>query len=174
MELDSLSDAVSFGLAPGLLVYLSVLQRYGAVGAMLCLAYVLCAVVRLARYNVDTATIGKVTFQGVPTPIAAGYMMSFVMVRDALPEALVAGGAGLLAVLMVSTVKIPKFREGGLPFSMLVFGIGTFVAFLWRPGPLTWHVWNGWNVLLVVLNYLLLSRRGYLGAGAQKALEEAV
>ena len=164
MELDSLSDAISFGIAPALLVYLAVLQPLGIGGAVLAIAYVLTAVVRLARYNVDTATIGEVTFQGVPTPIAAGYIMSFVMVRGALPLALVAAGTGLMAVLMVSTVKIPKFRPGGLPFAMLIFGIGTFSAFLWRPQALTWHIWNGWNVILVVSNYVLLSRRGYLAA----------
>jgi CDP-diacylglycerol---serine O-phosphatidyltransferase len=167
MELDSLSDAISFGIAPGLLVYLSVLSRLGTVGSVIAIGYVLTAVVRLARYNVDTATIGKVTFQGVPTPIAAGYLMSFVMVRDALPIHLVAAGTGLMAVLMVSTLKIPKFRPGqGLPFAMLIFGIGTFVGFLFRPGALTWHIWNGWNLILVVSNYVLLGRGGYLSGTA--------
>jgi CDP-diacylglycerol--serine O-phosphatidyltransferase len=166
MELDSLSDAISFGIAPGLLVYLAVLEPLGVLGACLAIAYVLTAVIRLARYNVDTATIGHVTFQGMPTPIAAGYIVSFVMVRAALPLGLVAGGTALIAVLMVSTLKIPKFRAGGLPFSLLVFGIGTFIAFLWRPGALTWHIWNGWNVILVIANYVLLARRGYLQRAA--------
>ncbi len=163
MQLDSLSDAISFGIAPGLLVYLSVLSPLGVFGAVLAIGYVLTAVVRLARYNVDTASIGKVTFQGVPTPIAAGYILSFVMVRGALGLPLVAVGTGLIAASMVSTLKIPKFRRGGLPFAMLVFGIGTFVAFLWRPCALTWHIWNGWNLVLVLSNYVLLGRRGYLG-----------
>ncbi len=162
MELDSLSDAISFGIAPALLIYLAVLSPLGLAGAVLAIAYVLTAVVRLARYNVDTATIGDVTFQGVPTPIAAGYIMTFVMVRHDLPIALVAAGTGLIACAMVSTIKIPKFRAGGLPFAMLIFGIGTFVAFLWRPGAITWHVWNGWNLVLVAANYALLARRGYL------------
>lgn len=173
MELDSLSDAISFGLAPGLLVYQAVLkQHYGALGLVLTLAYVLTAVVRLARYNVDTGTLGTVTFQGLPTPIAAGYIMSFVLVRDGLPSLLILGGTGLAAVMMVSTAKIPKFREGGLPFPLLVFGIGTFVVFMLRPCALTWHVWNGWNLLMVAVNYVVLSRRGYIGAGAHKTAEE--
>jgi CDP-diacylglycerol--serine O-phosphatidyltransferase len=174
MELDSLSDAISFGIAPALLVYFAVLQPLGIVGAVLAIAYVLTAVVRLARYNVDTATIGAVTFQGVPTPIAAGYMISFVMVRSSLPLALVAAGTGLMALLMVSTVKIPKFRPGGLPFAMLIFGIGTFVAFLYRPCALTWHVWNGWNMILIVSNYVLLSKRGYLDGSAQPEPEPSL
>ena len=164
MQLDSLSDAISFGIAPALLVYFAVLDRLGVLGAVLAIAYVLTAVIRLARYNVDDgSTLSGVTFEGMPTPIAAGYILSFIMVRDSLPLAVVAGGTGLIAVLMVSKLKIPKFRPGGLPFAMLVFGIGTFVVFLWRPCALTWHIWNGWNFVLVIANYILLGKRGYLG-----------
>lgn len=173
MELDSLSDAISFGLAPAMLVYLSVLKELGpeqggigVCGAFICLAYALTAVVRLARYNVDDGKLGGVTFEGMPTPIAAGYMLSYVLVRDSLSLPIIAGGTLLLAVLMVSKLKIPKFRPGGLPFPMLIFGIGTFIAFMWRPSALTWHIWNGWNVILVVANYVLLSKKGYLSGDA--------
>ena len=173
MELDSLSDAISFGLAPALLVYLSVLSTLGPDqdgiglgGAFLALAYALTAVVRLARYNVDDGKLGGVTFEGMPTPIAAGYMLSFVLVRDSLSLPIVAGGTLLLAVLMVSKLKIPKFRPGGLPFPMLVFGIGTFVVFMVKPSALTWHIWNGWNCVLVIANYVLLSKKGYLSGAA--------
>ncbi len=173
MELDSLSDAISFGLAPGLLVYQAILKdHYGVLGLVITLAYVLTAVVRLARYNVDTGTLGNVTFQGLPTPIAAGYIMSFVLVRGGLPAVLILGGTALAAVMMVSTAKIPKFREGALPFPLLVFGIGTFVLFMLRPCALTWHVWNGWNLLMVLVNYVVLSRRGYIGPQAHKTAEE--
>jgi CDP-diacylglycerol--serine O-phosphatidyltransferase len=163
MQLDSLSDAISFGIAPALLVYFAVLDRLGVLGAVIAIAFVLTAVIRLARYNVDTGALAEVTFEGMPTPIAAGYILSFIMVRDSLPLSIVAGGTALIAVLMVSKLKIPKFRPGNLPFAMLVFGIGTFIAFLWKPCALTWHIWNGWNFVLVIANYILLSKRGYLG-----------
>lgn len=173
MELDSLSDAISFGLAPALLVYLSTLHVLGPDqgvigigGAFIALAYALTAVVRLARYNVDDGKLGGVTFEGLPIPIAAGYMLSYVRVRDSLSLPVIAGGTLLLAVLMVSKLKIPKFRPGGLRFSMLVFGIGTFVAFMLRPSALTWHIWNGWNFILVIANYVLLSKNGYLSGAA--------
>jgi CDP-diacylglycerol--serine O-phosphatidyltransferase len=173
MELDSLSDAISFGLAPGMLVYQAVLkEHYGWLGLVLTLAYVLTAVVRLARYNVDTGTLGNVTFQGLPTPIAAGYIMSFVLVREGLPHLLILGGTGLAAVMMVSTAKIPKFREGGLPFPLLVFGICTFIVFMVRPCALTWHIWNSWNLLMVAVNYVVLSRRGYLSGAAPNTAHE--
>ncbi|MEO6952589.1 MAG: phosphatidylcholine/phosphatidylserine synthase [Polyangia bacterium] len=169
MELDSLSDAISFGLAPALLVYLSTLSQLGPEhdkiglgGACICLAYALTAVVRLARYNVDDGKLGGVTFEGMPTPIAAGYMLSYVLVRDSLSLPIIAGGTLLLAVLMVSKLKIPKFRPGGLPFPMLIIGIGTFIVFMVKPSALTWHVWNAWNFVLVIANYVQLSKKGYL------------
>lgn len=114
----------------------------------------------------DGGKLGGVTFEGLPTPIAAGYMLSYVRVRDSLSLPVIAGGTLLLAVLMVSKLKIPKFRPGGLPFSMLVFGIGTFVALMLRPSALTWHIWNGWNFILVIANYVLFSRKGYLSGAA--------
>src|SRR5581483_4450488 len=92
MELDSLSDAISFGIAPAVLIYLSALRPLGAVGAGIAVLYTLCGALRLARFNVDQNDLAKVTFQGVPIPIAAGYIMSLVMVRASLPIWLIAGG----------------------------------------------------------------------------------
>lgn len=166
MELDSLSDMVSFGIAPAVLVYLAVLQRLGWVGAVIAVVYPLCGALRLARYNSDVSAIGKVTFLGCPIPIAASYLWSMVMVRDGLSSWAIAAGTLVVAGAMVSTLKVPKFRKGeGLPFWMVLVGLAAFVVFLARPMALTWHVWNGWNVLLIVANYVQLGRRGHLGRG---------
>src|ERR1700759_4668737 len=62
MELDSLSDMVSFGVAPAVLMYLAVLHTPGTVGAAIAIVYPLCGAIRLARYNSDVSSIGKVTF----------------------------------------------------------------------------------------------------------------
>jgi len=161
-ELDSLSDVVSFGLAPALLVYLAVLERLGWAGAAVAVVYALCGALRLARYNVDEKALGQVTFEGVPIPIAAGYMLTFVLCRDHIPLWLVALGTAGIAASMVSTVKIPKFRRGGLPVAMLAIGLLTFIVFLARPNALTWHLWNGWNLVMVAANYAMLARRGHL------------
>ena len=120
----------------------------------------LCGALRLARFNLDTGALGKVTFLGAPIPIAGGYLLSFVMVRQMLPVWLIAVGTAGVAISMVSTLKVPKFRKGGLPIAMLVVGLFTFVAFLARPSALTWHVWNGWNVVMIVSNYIMLSKAG--------------
>jgi len=160
MELDSLSDVVSFGIAPAVLVYLSVLRDLGWPGAVIAAAYVLCGALRLARYNVDTKPISQLTFLGCPIPIACGYIISMVMVRESLPGWGIAVGTGLVAFSMVSTLKVPKFRRGaGLPLPMMLVGLALFSVFLWRHDALTWHLWNGWNVVLIVSNYIMLWRK---------------
>ena len=79
--------------------------------------------------------------------------------------------AGTLAVAgaMVSTLKVPKFRKGeGLPQWMMLLGLAAFIAFLVHPRGLTWHIWNGWNVVLIVANYVNLSRKGHLAAAREE------
>lgn len=165
MELDSLSDMVSFGVAPALLVYLSVLHKLGPIGLAIAVAFPLCGAVRLARFNQDKSSIGKVTFLGCPIPIAASYLWSMVLVRDGLSTWAIAAGTLLVAGAMVSTLKVPKFRKGeSLPVWMMVAGLGFFIAFLVKPRALTWHLWNGWNMVLIAGNYVLLSKRGHLKA----------
>jgi CDP-diacylglycerol---serine O-phosphatidyltransferase len=174
MELDSLSDMVSFGIAPSVLAYLSVLHELGVVGMVIAVIYPLCGAVRLARYNSDTGTLAKVTFMGVPIPIAAGYIWSMVMVRGSLSPWLIGAGTLAMAVAMVSTLKVPKFRKGeGLPSLMLFLGLATFIAFLLKPMALTWHIWNGWNIVLVVTNYVMLAKKGHLKSRRERHLKAA-
>jgi CDP-diacylglycerol--serine O-phosphatidyltransferase len=163
MELDSLSDMVSFGIAPAVLTYLSVLHKLGWLGMAIAIAYPLCGAVRLARYNSDKSPIGQVTFLGVPIPIAASYLWSMVMVRDQLNIWVIAAGTLAMAGAMISTLKVPKFRKGsGLPAWMMFLGLAFFIAFLVRPSAITWHVWNGWNIVLILLNYIILAKKGHL------------
>ena len=68
-ELDSLVDAISFGLAPALIMYFAVLNRTGWDVALVFL-YTACAVIRLARFNVEQAGRAKTYFHGLPSPAA--------------------------------------------------------------------------------------------------------
>jgi CDP-diacylglycerol--serine O-phosphatidyltransferase len=163
MELDSLSDLVSFGIAPAVLIYLAVLHQLGVVGAVISCAYALCGALRLARYNVSSDKLSERTFLGAPIPIAAGYILSMTMVRHSLPAWGIAAGTLWVAGCMISTLKVPKFRRGGgLPFPMLLIGLALFITFLARPGALTWHLWNGWNCVMIIANYVYLARGGHL------------
>jgi len=80
MELDSLSDLVSFGMAPAMMMYMLVLHTMGKIGIAIAVLYVLCCALRLARFNV-LARSGEVHkhFVGLPTPASAGVIISFVL-----------------------------------------------------------------------------------------------
>src|SRR5690606_27669840 len=84
-QYDSLSDLVSFGLAPALLIYtwsLSSLRDYGGIVAKLGFAaaflYAACAALRLARFNAQVGVADKRFFQGLASPAAAGLVVSYV------------------------------------------------------------------------------------------------
>lgn len=160
LQLDSLSDMVSFGIAPAFLVYFACLKELGALGGAIACGYALCGALRLARYNSATTTpMDDFAFNGFPIPIAASYMWSFVLVRDALPLWLIAVATIAVSAGMISTLKVPKFRRGGLPIGMMFFGLGAYVAFLAWPRALTWHVWNTWNGVIVITTYVVLSQK---------------
>lgn len=68
-ELDSLVDAISFGLAPALIMYFAVLNQQGW-DWIFCFLFTMCAVIRLARFNVEQAGRAKTHFHGLPSPAA--------------------------------------------------------------------------------------------------------
>jgi CDP-diacylglycerol--serine O-phosphatidyltransferase len=81
-EYDSLSDMVSFGVAPALVIYVFALQGLGKVGWIAAFVYCAGAALRLARFNtqLDEATTDKRFFQGMPSPSAAALIAGFVWV----------------------------------------------------------------------------------------------
>ncbi len=118
VEYDSLSDLVSFGMAPTLLVYLWLLEPYGRLGWLASFLFLVCGALRLARFNVTSSVLPKAYFQGLPIPIAAGVMTTFVIFQNALkfPEGRALSMVGFsfvvgLGVLMVSTLPFPSFKE---------------------------------------------------------------
>ena len=79
-EYDSLSDMVSFGVAPALTVYIWALQGLGKLGWSAAFIYCACAALRLARFNTNLGVIDKRFFQGLPSPAAAALMAGMVWV----------------------------------------------------------------------------------------------
>jgi CDP-diacylglycerol--serine O-phosphatidyltransferase len=79
MEFDSLSDLVSFGMAPALLIYLSVLRYLNVWGLCIMVLYIVCAAIRLARFNVQAQVEEKSHFMGLPSPAAAGILASYIL-----------------------------------------------------------------------------------------------
>src|SRR5262245_6671936 len=138
LQIDSLADIVSFGVAPALLVYRWTLYRYGTLGLIAGFVFTACGAIRLARFNVlSMGEEGKPTkpskyIVGLPIPGAAGILVSIVVADHAIggaigqPEyAWVLLALTLsLSVLMVSTVRFRSFKDLKLDVRT-----GLFVAF---------------------------------------------
>jgi len=83
-QMDSLSDMVSFGAAPALIVYEWALKGLGKLGWIAAFIYCACAALRLARFNTNLTVVDKRFFQGLPSPAAAALVMGFIWVLDDL------------------------------------------------------------------------------------------
>ena len=133
VQLDSLADVISFGAAPALLVYKWALAPLGALGLFVSFAYAACGALRLARFNVLAARGDKGSaafFVGLPIPLAAGTIVALVIAHfkqfgqatDAAERLPIAVVVGLLAFLMVSTVRYRTFKDAHVsPKSLTVF-----------------------------------------------------
>jgi CDP-diacylglycerol--serine O-phosphatidyltransferase len=83
-QYDSLSDMVSFGAAPALVVYVWSLRGMGKLGWLAAFIYCACAALRLARFNTNIAVVDKRYFQGLPSPAAAALVAGFIWLMDDL------------------------------------------------------------------------------------------
>ncbi|MBI1330809.1 MAG: CDP-diacylglycerol--serine O-phosphatidyltransferase [Alphaproteobacteria bacterium] len=124
-QLDSLSDLVSFGIAPSVLVYLWSLSHAGGAGWTLCLMFCACAAIRLARFNIestDESAAKTGCFVGMPTPIAAclallPMILSFQFTSDTLFRNPLLGGALVagISLMMVSRIPTPSLKHLRIP-----------------------------------------------------------
>jgi CDP-diacylglycerol--serine O-phosphatidyltransferase len=81
-QMDSLSDMVSFGAAPALVMYEWALRGLGRWGWVAAFVYCSCAALRLARFNTNIGVVDKRYFQGLPSPGAAALVVSFIWIMD--------------------------------------------------------------------------------------------
>ncbi|MFZ5943530.1 MAG: CDP-diacylglycerol--serine O-phosphatidyltransferase [Bacillota bacterium] len=105
-ELDSLCDLVSFGVAPAILVYSSILQDMGHIGLIIAVTFALCGAIRLARFNVINITTH---FVGVPITFAGSLMALSILLSNKIPLIVFPFLTVLLSYLMVSNFKVPKY-----------------------------------------------------------------
>ncbi|MBF0169964.1 MAG: CDP-diacylglycerol--serine O-phosphatidyltransferase [Nitrospinae bacterium] len=130
VELDSLSDLMSFGAAPAILMYNWVLQPYGAVGWMAAFLFTLCGALRLARFNTQVGEVKNNRFKGLPIPPSAGLLATIVLLTrgalevDRAPAIVIVALVYVLAILMVSSVPYRSFKNLNLshkrPFHILI------------------------------------------------------
>jgi CDP-diacylglycerol--serine O-phosphatidyltransferase len=142
-QMDSLSDMVSFGAAPALIVYIWALSGLGKLGWIAAFVYCACAALRLARFNTNIGVVDKRYFQGLPSPAAAALVVGFVWVMDdagirgATRIDWLAWGAFALTLYagltMVTNVPFYSFKDINLrrsvPFIVIV-GIALAIALI--------------------------------------------
>lgn len=169
-ELDSLSDFLCFGVAPGVLVYKYHLDHFGSLGWIFVLVFAAATCLRLARFNVmrgrvdddDEDAPAKPYFTGVPAPAGAllGLMPVFAAQADVIGQGqsplLVALWLGLVAGLMISNIPTPSPRSMRIPrraIGLLMFAMVIAIGMIFtRP----------WT-LLVVIDVLYLATVAWAG-----------
>jgi len=117
LQLDSLADVVSFGVAPATLLYQVFFYKLGAPGILLSFLPLMFGAIRLARFNVTSEALEKESFSGLPTPAMAATLASYVIFNYDVWEGLKYAPALIplvvfLCILMVSNVEyeaMPKF-----------------------------------------------------------------
>lgn len=110
-EYDSLSDMVSFGLAPALVVYTWSLSALGNFGWLVAFVYAACAALRLARFNARHDTVDKRYFQGLASPAAAAVIAGMVWVgHDFTLETTLTKIPALIITLLVSALMVSNIR----------------------------------------------------------------
>ncbi len=115
-QFDSLSDVVSFGFAPAILVYSVFFSELGRPGLIISFVFLLCGALRLARFNANIAKTDPNFFQGLPIPGAAFALVGYVLMTLVFPPLryypIFAGiYVVLYALLMISNIPFPSFKK---------------------------------------------------------------
>ena len=143
-QFDSLSDMVSFGVAPSLIMFSWAFGPLGNVGWAASFIYMSCAALRLARFNVQLGTVDKRFFLGLQSPLAAGVVTFVPWVcykYGVVVTPLIAYLAAILTVftglLMISNYRYFSFKEmhftGTVPYMVFVFAVVLLVVVAQNP-----------------------------------------
>lgn len=142
VEYDSLSDMVSFGLAPALVVFSWGLEPLGKFGWAAAFIFAACAALRLARFNTQAASADNRYFVGLASPPAAAVLATLVWSwPNAQPSTELAFGVALLTIvlglLMVSNIRYFSFKgfdvRGRVPFVFMLVALLIFVVVVVDP-----------------------------------------
>ena len=189
VQLDSLADVVSFGVAPAVLVYRWSLAGLGPLGVFICFAYVACGAIRLGRFNVlamgESGAPKKPSkfILGLPIPGAAGILVSLVVANHAVAGGLpgmrylVAGVVAGLAFFMVSSIKFRSFKDlklswRAVTFVALAIGSSAVIAVRFHISfALVWLL-GSYIVIGLVEALFNLSRRGLRRRRASRMLPD--
>ncbi len=164
-QYDSLSDMISFGMAPALVMYIWGLQGLGRWGWLAAFIYVVGAALRLARFNTNIAVVDKRFFQGLPSPAAAALVAGFVWLavdnKLALNPEIIAWIAFAITVYAgIAMVTNAPFYSGksfalgrSVPFWVMLVLVAAFVFVSSNPPIMLFGLFviyglSGWVVML--------------------------
>ena len=143
VQYDSLADLVSFGIAPALLAFGWALRPYGKFGWLAAFLFVVCGALRLARFNVMSASGETKYFKGLPIPASALMIALTILLylrlieTDWVKDIVILVMIYILAFLMVSNIRYFSFKELDLsnrkPFSIFIFIILTMIVIVMEP-----------------------------------------
>ena len=172
-ELDSLTDVISFGVAPGFIMYFWTLNELGKFGWVIVLIYVVCCALRLARFNltvIDDRENWKINFfQGVPSPAAAGLVLLplILSLSDFFQfnsVAILSSAIMILtSALMVSNIPTYSLKKILIPRTMTIFlllGMGIYLSLLIFYTFKTLFFTGVIYFLLIPISYIHYKRKG--------------
>lgn len=142
-ELDSLTDLISFGLAPALVMYIWALSSMGKVGWLAAFIYTVGAALRLARFNTQLGKTDKRYFQGLSSTLAGGFMASVIWLSIDFGinphefSILLTIFTALIGILMVSNIRYRSFKDVDLknhvPFVVILIAVLVIVLISVEP-----------------------------------------
>lgn len=114
-QFDSMSDLISFGMAPSIIFYNRFLIDSGRLGMVVAFLFLLCGALRLARFNANISNVASNYFQGMPIPGAAIAVLSYILLSLEYPELLMNKFIAMpyivfYSLLMVSNLPFPSFK----------------------------------------------------------------
>lgn len=144
VQYDSLSDMVSFGLAPALVMYQWALFNMGKLGWLAAFVYTACVALRLSRFNTQAGSSDKRFFQGLPSPPAAAVLAGMIwcgevyeLIGDTTSLVFCLPVTVIVGVLMVSNIRYHSFKEldlkGRVPFMTVLIVVLVFVLVAIKP-----------------------------------------
>lgn len=178
-EYDSLSDMVSFGVAPALIIYEWALKGLGKWGWFAAFIYCAGTALRLARFNTNIEIVDKNNFQGLPSPAAAALVASFVWVM--LDNQITGDYLGVIAsvltvfagVTMVSNLRFSSFKtismRKSVPFIVIFLFALSFILISVNPPVVLFLLFFGYSISGYVM--YLVSRYKKDNEGAPPAGE---
>jgi CDP-diacylglycerol--serine O-phosphatidyltransferase len=114
-QFDSLSDLISFGMAPAMIFYFRFLTDSGRLGILVAFMFLLCGALRLARFNANIDKVSSDYFQGLPIPSGAlaliGYVLFSLELNLLNQQWLAIPYIAFYAILMISSVPFPSFKS---------------------------------------------------------------